>query len=57
MKDARGLLWFLSFLIWFSQMKANYADKLIVLLDEPGLTLHGKAQQDLLRYIREKLPT
>ena len=38
-------------------MKDNYADKLIVLLDEPGLSLHGKAQQDLLRYIREKLQT
>ena len=50
-----GFIWFFSFLIWFSQMKANYADKLIVLLDEPGLTLHGKAQKDLLRYIREKL--
>lgn len=50
-----GFIWFFSFLIWFSQMKRNYADKLIVLLDEPGLTLHGKAQQDLLRYIREKL--
>ncbi len=50
-----GFIWFFSFLIWFSQMKANYADKLIVLLDEPGLTLHGTAQQDLLRYIREKL--
>src|SRR5690606_36906837 len=48
-------IWFFSFLVWFSQMKANYADKLIVLLDEPGLTLHGKAQKDLLRYIREKL--
>ena len=50
-----GFIWFFSFLVWFSQMKANYGDKLIVLLDEPGLTLHGKAQQDLLRYIREKL--
>lgn len=50
-----GFIWFFSFLIWFSQMKENYADNLIVLLDEPGLTLHGKAQQDLLRYIREKL--
>ena len=50
-----GFIWFFSFLIWFSQMKENYADKLVVLLDEPGLTLHGKAQQDLLRYIREKL--
>ena len=50
-----GFIWFFSFLIWFSQMKANYADKLILLLDEPGLGLHGKAQKDLLRYIREKL--
>ena len=52
-----GFIWFFSFLIWFSQMKANYDDKLIVLLDEPGLTLHGKAQKDLLRYMREKLQT
>ena len=50
-----GFIWFFSFLIWFSQMKANYAEKLIVLLDEPGLTLHGKAQKDLLRYIGGKL--
>ena len=26
-----GFIWFFSFLIWFSQMKVNYADKLIVL--------------------------
>ena len=50
-----GFIWFFSFLIWFSQMRENYGDKLIILLDEPGLTLHGKAQQDLLRYIRERL--
>jgi predicted ATPase len=25
------------------------------LLDEPGLTLHGKAQADLLRYIEQRL--
>ena len=50
-----GFISFFSFLIWFSQMKENYAETLIVLLDEPGLTLHGKAQKDLLRYIHEKL--
>lgn len=50
-----GFIWFFSFLVWFSQMKENYGDKLVVLLDEPGLTLHGKAQQDLLRYIKERL--
>ena len=26
-----------------------------LIMDEPGLTLHGKAQKDLLRYIHEKL--
>ena len=50
-----GFIWFFSFLVWFSQMKENYGDKLVVLLDEPGLTLHGKAQHDLLRYIKERL--
>ena len=30
-------------------------DRLIILLDEPGLSLHGRAQIDLLRYINEQL--
>lgn len=50
-----GFIWFLSFLVWFSQMERKYGDKLIILLDEPGLSLHGKAQGDLLRYMKEKL--
>ena len=50
-----GFVWFFSFLVWFSQMEQLYGDKLIILLDEPGLSLHGKAQADLLRYIKEKL--
>jgi predicted ATP-dependent endonuclease of OLD family len=50
-----GFVWFFSFLVWFSQMKKNYGDNLIILLDEPGLSLHARAQHDLLRYIREKL--
>jgi predicted ATP-dependent endonuclease of OLD family len=50
-----GFVWFFSFLIWFSQVKKNYGDKIILLLDEPGLTLHASAQQDLLRFFREKL--
>lgn len=44
-----------SFLVWFSQLKKVYGKNLIILLDEPGLTLHGKAQADLLRYINDKL--
>lgn len=50
-----GFVWFFSFLVWFSQLKKVYGDNLIILLDEPGLTLHGKAQADLLRYINDKL--
>jgi hypothetical protein len=38
----------------FAQVQKT-AGNLILLLDEPGLTLHGKAQADLLRYFAEKL--
>ena len=51
---SRGFLWFFSFLAWFSQQKKE-GGPLILLLDEPGLVLHGKAQGDLLRYIEEEL--
>jgi hypothetical protein len=50
-----GFVWFFSFLVWFSQVKKTYGENLIVLLDEPGLSLHAKAQADLLRYFHEKL--
>lgn len=50
-----GFIWFFSFLVWFSQVKKNYGQNLLLLLDEPGLTLHGRAQADLLRYFNEKL--
>ncbi len=50
-----GFIWFFSFLVWFSQIKKNYGENIFVLLDEPGLTLHGTAQKDLLNYINERL--
>lgn len=50
-----GFVWFFSFLAWFSQLQKHYGSKLVVLLDEPGLSLHGRAQADLLRYINERL--
>lgn len=49
-----GFVWFFSFLVKFAQVQKTAGD-LILLLDEPGLTLHGKAQEDLLRYFKEKL--
>ena len=50
-----GFVWFFSFLVWFSQVRKNYGDNVVLLLDEPGLGLHAKAQADLLRYINDKL--
>jgi hypothetical protein len=49
-----GFVWFFSFLVQFATIKEGLGN-IIVLLDEPGLTLHGKAQADLLRYIEEEL--
>ena len=54
-KRSKGFVWFFSFLIWFSRIKTNYGNNLVILLDEPGINLHGRAQLDLLRYIAEKL--
>jgi energy-coupling factor transporter ATP-binding protein EcfA2 len=49
-----GFIWFFSFLIMFSQVRKKQGN-VIILLDEPGLNLHGTAQRDLLRYIKEQL--
>jgi ABC-type cobalamin/Fe3+-siderophores transport system ATPase subunit len=51
---SRGFVWFFSFLAWYSQLRSK-SEKLILLLDEPGLSLHAKAQEDLLRYFEEEL--
>jgi len=50
---SKGFIWFFSFLAAFSE----YADegRRVVLLDEPGTSLHAKAQNDLLRYIDERI--
>lgn len=50
---SKGFVWFFSFLAAFSE----FADekRRVILLDEPGLNLHAKAQADLLRYIDERL--
>jgi len=49
-----GFVWFFSFLVKFAQVR-KYHGEIIILLDEPGLTLHGTAQKDLLRYFTERL--
>jgi energy-coupling factor transporter ATP-binding protein EcfA2 len=49
-----GFIWFFSFLVKFSEVKRR-GEPILLVLDEPGLTLHGTAQSDLLRYFDEKL--
>ena len=51
---SRGFIWFFSFLAWHSQLRAKN-ENIILLLDEPGLSLHAKAQEDLLRYFEVEL--
>ena len=51
---SRGFVWFFSFLAWYGDVQREKKD-VILLLDEPGLSLHGRAQGDLLRYFEEEL--
>ncbi len=50
---SKGFIWFFSFIVWFDAIKQQLSttDDLIILLDEPGLSLHALGQADLLRYI------
>jgi predicted ATP-dependent endonuclease of OLD family len=53
-EHSSGFRWFFSFLAAFS--KYEHTDEpLVILLDEPALGLHAKAQADFLRYIEERL--
>lgn len=51
---SRGFVWFFSFLAYFSTLDEE-GKNLVLLLDEPGINLHAKAQGDFLRFIDEKL--
>ena len=55
---SRGFIWFFSFLVWFDSVKNQFAATEqgperphVLLLDEPGLSLHALAQRDFLNYI------
>lgn len=50
---SKGFVWFFSFLAWYSTIKAT--QPIVLLLDEPGLSLHGKAQEDLLGYFEKEI--
>lgn len=53
-KHSSGFRWFFSFLAAFSEYE--YAkEPIVILLDEPALNLHARAQADFLRFIEERL--
>lgn len=50
---SKGFLWFFSFLVQYASIKQQH-EKVILLLDEPGLHLHGYAQWDLLKSFEQE---
>lgn len=53
---SKGFVWFFSFLAWYSRVQKEHKNEdIILLLDEPGLFLHGRAQEDLLEYFDAEL--
>ncbi len=53
-EHSTGFQWFFSFLAAFSEYEYK-PEPIIILLDEPGLGLHGRAQADFLLFIEERL--
>ncbi|MBV8490457.1 MAG: AAA family ATPase [Candidatus Eremiobacteraeota bacterium] len=47
---SHGLQWFLSFFLVFLVERAEQHSNAVLLLDEPGVTLHPLAQEDLFRF-------
>ena len=52
-EESAGFKWFLSFMVTFSDQIVTNRNT-VLLLDEPGLGLHGRQQEQLLRFIIEK---
>ncbi|HEX6548767.1 MAG TPA: AAA family ATPase, partial [Candidatus Dormibacteraeota bacterium] len=49
-----GFRWFFSFLVAFSAYERRQ-DPVVILLDEPALSLHARAQHDFLTFINDRL--
>ena len=52
--ESDGFRWFFSFLMMQKHFDVDNND-VVLLLDEPGLSLHAKAQKDLLRFFEAEL--
>jgi len=53
-EHSSGFRWFFSFLAAFSELQREDTP-VVILLDEPALGLHARAQKDFLRFIDERL--
>jgi energy-coupling factor transporter ATP-binding protein EcfA2 len=53
-EHSAGFQWFFSFLAAFSEYE-NSDPPVVILLDEPAVGLHARAQKDFLRFIEERL--
>jgi energy-coupling factor transporter ATP-binding protein EcfA2 len=53
-EHSAGFQWFFSFLAAFSEFEYRNPP-VVILLDEPAIGLHAKAQSDFLRFIEERL--
>ncbi|WP_338760595.1 AAA family ATPase [Nocardia vulneris] len=51
-RRSEGFQWFFSFVAAFSEFEGK---DVVVLLDEPGLKLHARAQGDLMQFIEKRL--
>jgi len=49
-----GFRWFFSFFAAFTEFEMR-KEKVVVLLDEPALSLHGRAQIDFLKFLEDRL--
>lgn len=49
---SKGFQWFLSFYLLLNSLN----DDAIILIDEPGLYLHSKAQSDILQFLNYEIP-
>jgi len=47
---SKGLQWFLSF---YLRLNAEQGETNVILIDEPGLYLHAKAQEDILKVLKK----
>jgi len=53
-EHSAGFQWFFSFLAAFSEYE-HQSPPVVILLDEPAVGLHARAQRDFLRFIEERL--